>query len=264
MLIPNHSGSDLAPWAVDGFDTTTRYRMRLPHEVVAELLPIDTTSTAITIRTSVAGIFKPFFSLRDWSLCNSVLFFPYRHAGELVAVLVVGATPYFDGHEDVLRVILASTERAVTKLLFDNRTRRLNGVSPPIVFFGKDAGPALEREAERHGETGIVCIEFEFSRVVDRIRGEHNDLVEHRVIQDIVRVIATMLGDNGVVTVPAHSRVVVAFRESSLDAELFAHHVRHTVPDLFATVLPNTELPFVIHTFEPGSDEFRLFVSQPT
>ena len=80
----------LAPWALTGFDSTTRRRLRIPRQIVLRNSRLK-QGHIVHLSGKHRSLLQPFFSVREFSLLNSIFLCPVVKEGRLIALLVLAS-----------------------------------------------------------------------------------------------------------------------------------------------------------------------------
>ncbi len=210
------------------------HRLRLPAEDLRHAL--GKNEAGVVWAGDACNEFAPYFSRREASMLEHLLFFPFTATEGLLAVLVVTDSPYFEGRAEYLRIILAAIAEPAARAIHDRRHVYAQTMRQAIVFKSTDIDSLCERLAA-NAPGGVRVLLLELADVVSQIAASNDLLDPFRVRQDVLRRIASLFASTGsVCDADGHRALLLLHGTAEEDPELLVQHVAadlaHLMPEL--------------------------------
>lgn len=250
ILLPDYDEDLFVPWASAGFDATSVHRLRIP---TADLQAIVGDGQAGLVWSgSPAREFAPYFSRREGAMLDNLLLFPFVNGEGLEAMLVVTDTPYFDGHTEHLRIILAAVGEPTARTIRDRRLAIAQTMRQSIVFKPAEIGVISERIAAR-AANGLAIGVVQLADLVSQIATSNDFLDPFRVWQDVLRATAALFATTATVCDAGdHRALLLMHGRIDEDTDLVMQHVSASL----ASILPEiTAIPVLRYTLRRHPDD---------
>lgn len=241
------------PWASTGLDATSLHRLRIPATDLESA--VAASETGILWSGETVRDFAPYFSRREGSLLENLLVFPFVADGTVEAVLLVTDTPYFDGHVEHLRIILAAVGEPATEAMRSQRLARARTMRQSIVFKPSEVDVVTERIAAR-AEAGLGILVVQLADVVSQVATANDFIDSFRVWQDVLRATAALFASSATVCdADGHRALLLLHGRTDDDLELIVQHVAATLAALMPEMSDAPVLRYDSRRYpEDGSD----------
>jgi hypothetical protein len=230
LLLPDPDGAFYSPWSSVGFDRTTEHRMRIPEgRVPAEEEVPDPEE------------FRPFFSVREFSMLDELYLYPFVRDDAVVALLLVTESPYLRSNRPFLSVICAAVSDTVSNLIYENREERMRGARFQAAFSLEELASHLE-ELKKEDREELQLVLLSANKAVGALvqKGEAND--EYRIRQDVMRVVSTMVSGIASIADVGDGRVLLAMYDGGKnDLDLLLHQLSYQAGELFPEIADQEE-----------------------
>ncbi|MBN2658800.1 MAG: hypothetical protein JXR86_17230 [Spirochaetales bacterium] len=221
LLLPD--GNDVyTPWAVEGFDQTTSRRIRIPDSFLS-IQNMDLQSH-IDLESDEIDQLKEFFSFREYSVTTRVCIAPMKDGNTVIALLFISASGLFYQDRKFISKILQATSDKMGPLLKEKRDTifsKLEVLSKENNDISKRIIKMIDSES-----SPFSIISLHLQTIIKQIMNRDKNFVEFRIIEDIVRLVKTLLGDRGDVFIrDSRSIHIVLMSSRNEEAELFIHQI---------------------------------------
>ncbi len=222
-----------APWASQGYDTTTLHRLRIPLGANQSFNALANGDPLILSDPGSLGPYQGFFSSREFSTVSRLVLAPFIASDRLVGVLLLSELdPQLPGHADILEC-LAAVVRSGSARVDTARERRLAAAGTAAV----QAPASLEEQASRFvGGAGGPALFMALS-LEDYARGVlagHEHLDPFRLHEDIRYFLGAFVADAGTALAIRQGLFIVGLRDiDPADVDLFLHQLTLYLDGLF-------------------------------
>jgi hypothetical protein len=230
LLLYDPGRTTFAPWAVHGFDETTKHRLRIPLGANDTMNRLASGKVFLLSNPDELQPFQQFFSLREFSTLSNLLLLPFISESKFMGLLLC-ANP----DQTNLELFETLASRAAAHL-YAARERHLEGAKR-----GTPKRPESLRETVRAAMQ--PCLERDFSPMmirigtaglVEAVRKRNPYIDSFRLNQDISRVVLSLFQSLGSVfqVDSGHMLILVTNTGHPLqegDYELLLYHLKATL-----------------------------------
>lgn len=201
ILLYESEQESFLPWGITGFDETTQHRLRIPGNLIQDIIEKN-LSSRFFIDTDGKNRLKPFFSIREFSMLDSLLVFPFFSEDALIALLLITESPICSETADTLKTLHDTIHTAVVFLLVSSRVQRLKKLQGKIAV---EDNITIEHEVRNLAERAdahqkqLLLVLFSAGVLIEHIIGSISDAQPYRIKQDIRRILSSMVPDEGAV-----------------------------------------------------------------
>jgi len=232
------------PWTMTGYDPTTRHRLRVPIESIEEFA--TSVEPIHFLSKDEIGKFKRFFSNREFGLLETLMLMFVRYADSCIAVIAISQSPLLNISEQELSELGEDIELQVAEMLYKSRIARIRAFDTIGIGKRDDIASELFEQAQQVVESGrmLTVILADFSKLIESVVKDNKDIDAYRIMQDVLRIIATMVTPDGKVFDLERNRALfTVIPEDGTDEELLLHQITHFMSSLFNIDLTGTLIP---------------------
>jgi hypothetical protein len=244
-----------APWAVHGFDETTKHRLRIPLGANDTMNRLAAGRVFLLSSSEELQPFQQFFSFREFSTLSNLLLLPFTSESKFMGLLLsANADP------KNLRLFETLASRAATHL-YAARERHLEGAKRGI-----PQRPESLQETVR--KTLQPCVDKDFSPLMIRINTaglveavrKHNPYIDSfRLNQDISRIVLSLFQSLGTVFQVDSERLLILITNPAHpiqegDYELLLYHLKATLGRLLPELAGHERIDLDEQVRIPGPD----------
>ncbi len=259
LLLFDPSRLEYAPWSSCGYDQTTLHRLRIAlganetFNALANGRPLSVTSL------EQKGLFQRFFSSREFSTVDRLLFAPFIHEETLAGVLLITELKApFTGEEKLL-ACLAQISEETSPHVQKARARISRVEGPPKA---RRAAESPEEQINRlltspaaRGKKFLFA-SLTLAAYCERIASSHEDLDQFRLSEDVRYYLDSFLADLGSAIMLAPNVFLVCLQELPKESlDLFVHQLGLFLGSLFGTSTPGTTDGIVVTKSRIWPDE---------
>ena len=253
LLLPDYDEGVFVPWASVGVDETTLHRMRIPDTDIVELA--ESSESGVLWRGDEMESLSPYFSRREASMLSQILVFPLADSDGVQAVLLITECPYFDQHEDYLRIILAAVAEPAAARIAAQRVR-YSRIMRHTVVFRPDEIPVIADRIRDRSPRGITLLSIDLSRHVATISAANAYLDPFRVWQDLLRVVASLFSTTGSVCDAGQHRALIFIHGSTEeDLDLMVTQIGASLSDILPELDPMPAPAHVARHYPDDGDD---------
>jgi hypothetical protein len=190
--------------------------MRIPDTDIVELA--QASESGVVWRGDEMDAFAPYFSRREASMLGQILVFPLEDSDGVQGVLLITECPYFQDHEEYLRIILAAVAEPAASRIAEQRVR-YSRIMRHTVVFRPDEIPIIAERIRDRSPRGITLLRVDLDRHVDTVSAANQYLDPFRIWQDVLRVVASLFSTTGSVCDAGEHRALV-FVHGSTEEDL--------------------------------------------
>ncbi|MFO7849770.1 MAG: hypothetical protein R6V67_07395 [Spirochaetia bacterium] len=187
-----------------------------------------------------ADFLRNHFSVREFDSLDNILIVPFHHQDTVIGLLIIAESSVsLDEQEKFLLEEIDS----LSDFLFKSREN----------FYTKPAGTLYRPEQSteithdliekaKKEDKNLIIIKLETTRIVEHLLSCLDNADPYRLRQDIVRIISSMVGENGRVIFSEYSYCLLLIEAKSITrGKLLLHQIYNSLNSYFA--LDNTPLP---------------------
>ena len=234
MLLRDHPDEVFAPWAICGFDNTTKRRLRIPEAILkqGERIRIDT----ITHLTGENRSFlEPFFSNREYSLFTDLFLYPISYEQSILGLLLVATGEDENSkilHNDLLSFL--SLQDTVKELLWDCRESKLQKLDlsslSESISNAETVVNDLLKQTAAVGSNLFICRIDSDQAVTELPVTKYSE--RFRLCQDVEKILHSLVAETGKFLKTDDYGTLLAFRSKSVkDSNLLLHHLNTITQD---------------------------------
>ncbi|MBB6478902.1 hypothetical protein [Spirochaeta isovalerica] len=221
LLLPDESHV-FTPWAVEGFDQTTSRRIRIPDSLLPSLNKEH--FNYVELQNTEIDLLKDFFSFREYSVTSRVILVPLKNNSQVIAVLFITEGNLLNQDRRTLNDLFENISRTAGSLLKEKRDSILLRLED-VTNEHNDISTFL-KERISSDSSPFLLLSLKLDSFMDKIKSNDRNSVEFRMIEDILRLVKTLLGGRGSVTIKdSRSLYVLLGSSRQEEAELFIHQI---------------------------------------
>ncbi len=225
LLLPDPDGAYFSPWSSIGFDRTTEHRMRIPESRVPAQEEVPELSE-----------FRPFFSVREFSMLEEMYLYPFIRDNTAVALLLITDSPYLRKNRPYLSIICAAVSDPVSGLIYENREERMRSARYQAAFSLDELASHLE-ELEKGSRQGLQLVLLSANQAVGALVQEGEASDEYRIRQDVIRVVSAMVSGIANIADAGGGRILLALYDGGKsDLDLLLHQLSYQVGEIFPEI----------------------------
>jgi hypothetical protein len=161
-------------------------------------------------------------------MISSILLFPFIYNNtSIVAILFISESPLLTKSREYIEELFENLHENITPLLYSSREEKASKLSYPVSINNKDVlenglNDLLENASatEKHGIIIIISIQA----LVDHIMNSISEADSYRIRQDILKVLSSMVPDNGKIITIDNERVLLGFTAKKVSYEKLIMH----------------------------------------
>jgi len=221
LLLPDKNRL-YTPWSVEGFDQTTSRRIRIPENLLSTLQ--NESCSFVQFDKDEIELLKDFFSFREYSVTEKVLIAPIKSDNFIVALLFISEGLVLEQPGKVLSDLFSIISHKAGSLLNDKRESildKLQGVSSE-----KSDMTDILNSRMTSDPSPFLLLSLKLDSFITEILKQERGSIDFRIIEDILKLVKTLMGDRGEVTARDSRSLYVLLNSSRrVEAELFIHQI---------------------------------------
>ena len=244
-----------APWAVHGFDETTRHRLRIPLGANEPMNRLAAGKVFLLSNPEDIQPFQQFFSFREFSTLSNLLLLPFISENKFMGLLLA-ANPV---HTDLELFNTLSTRAAAQ--LYEAREKHLEGAKRDTPHrpesLRESVHAALQTSLEK--DRSPLMIQINTSSLVQAARKRNPYIDAFRLNQDISRVVLSLFQPLGSVFQIDSERMLILVTNTAQpiqegDHELLLYHLKATLGRLLPELAENKQIELNEQVRIPSGD----------
>lgn len=240
--------------AYSGYDRTTQSRMRIPQESVSDLF--FKPPEPIFLQKNEINFFKPFFSLREFSLINELVLYPFVHnTSDILGFLIISEAPVIFQKRNMLFSNFSTVFSQISQLIYLSREKLLKGSTGGKVKSNENLLQETETALQKADTAGskLFFLTLSVVPILEKLRNSSEGVDLFQIQNDIIQIITNMMpeGDN-IFLIDYGTLLIILSGRYHINRKLFFHQIRTAIQNLFST-LESIELDEVSF-FEYPSD----------
>jgi hypothetical protein len=230
MLLYDPVRMTFAPWAVHGFDETTRHRLRIPLGANDTMNRLAGGKVFLLSNPEELQPFHQFFSFREFSTLSGLLLLPFISESKFMGLLLAANPDQTD-----LEMLKTLSSR-VSSRLYAARERHLEGAKRGTPqhpeSLQESVQAALQPCLEKNLSPGMIQINT--ANLLETAK-KHNPYIDSfRLKQDISRVVLSLFQPLGQVLQVDGDRMLILITDAAHpiqegDHELLIYHLKSTL-----------------------------------
>jgi len=246
ILLYDHLRMVFSPWASAGLDQTTLHRLRIPLGFNNNFNRVANGEVLVFKESGQIKEFNPFFSARENSAINQLIFVPFIADSKLIAILLIIKM------ETIINLetpgILKEVSLAAAPHIYQAREKKLGNLS------GDGKTVTFESLQSRVDELIDKCEKRNRSLVLIKISIEHlintvlkyNEFIDpFRLKEDLYRITGSLLADIGeVFRLDANNLILLVSEMQITDPALLLHQLAISLATFFETLKTEQSMGF--------------------
>lgn len=223
LLLADENGR-YVPWAVQGFDQTTSRRIRIPETLLTTLNNRD-RYTFVELKDAEIDLLKDFFSFREYSVTKSVLIAPIKSEELIIGLLFISEGAFLLRDYNLKKEILNQLSESAG-LLLESRRQNIVSKLENLPDGRDDIKDILYRNITKDRDKPFLLLTVSVDELISLIHSRDKGAIDFRIMQDIHRLVKTLIGDRGEVAAKDSKSFFVCLDSSrNEEAELFIHQI---------------------------------------
>ena len=259
LLFDENSGM-FVPRAFTGYDRTTENRLRVPADIVENQMHPG----SVWVSEDNEPL-KPFFSMREYAVLETVVFASVVHDGSILALFLITEcdTISDDGFADAL----SAAAKGVAKKLYASRMSGREALTDDV-FDGTDPETLVQGliDAAIKQEKILFLFPLSINAAVSALSNAADRSEPYRIAQDITRILSSMVSGIGeLIRITSDLHLLAVTSRSTLSPELYQHQIGQAVATFFHGEPANIPLfaGSVLRYPEDGTNSRTLLSSLP-
>lgn len=255
LLLYDPVRMSFAPWAVHGFDETTRHRLRIPLGANDPMNRLAAGKVFLLSNPEDIQPFQQFFSFREFSALSNLLLLPFISESKFMGLLLA-ANPV---HTD-LELFNTLSTRAATHL-YEAREKHLEGAKRDTPHRPESLRESVQAALQASLETdrSSLMIQINTSSLVQAARKQNPYIDLFRLNQDISRVVLSLFQPLGSVFQIDSERMLILVTNTAHpiqegDHELLLYHLKSTLGRLLPELAENKQIELNEQVRIPSGD----------
>ena len=231
LLLPDESGSHLAPWVYGGIDPTTQHRLRLSRELLEAQQGFEEGQT-IDIAADDLAKLKPFFSSREFALLRRLRITPFFAGERLVGAFLIMLS---EGDRQVADLAgLESAAPAVAAKIDGARAILGNGGSTARDAAVRERLAQIFAEAET-AQVHVIVARVNLDTIAAELLGNTSSADIYRFKRDLAGALSTMASGSGeLLSVGEHAALIIVQSKNPYSERLLSHQFAEGVRALIS------------------------------
>jgi hypothetical protein len=255
LLLYDPVHMSFAPWAVHGFDETTKHRLRIPLGANDTMNRLAAGKVFLLSGSEELQPFQQFFSFREFSTLSNLLLLPFTSESKFMGLLLIA-----DADRTNLELFETLASRAATHL-YTARERHLEGAKRGIPQRPESLQETVRKALQ-------PCVDKDFSPLmirintaglVEAVRKRNPYIDSFRLNQDISRVVLSLFQSLGTVFQVDSERMLILITNPAHpiqegDYELLIYHLKATLVRLLPELAGHELIDLDEQVRIPGPD----------
>jgi len=223
LLLPQENLS-FVPWAETGFDRTTSRRIRIP-EILLDGIKENESYNFIELKNSEIDILKDYFSFREYSVTESVTIIPLIADDQIIAILLICSGDILNLSSEAKLTIFNNLSDSAAPLLFSKRESvfsKFELITDNEVNIDKAVGKFINNQKN----SSFLLLSISLEEFIRFMRNKDSNAIAFRLKQDILRLVKTLIAENGEVINGTKDSLIILLKASRIaEAEMFVHQI---------------------------------------
>ncbi len=244
-----------APWAVHGFDQTTRHRLRIPVRANDTMNRLASGKVHLLSDPEELRPFQQFFSFREFSTLSNLLLVPFIHESRFLGLLLSA-----EADRAGLDVFETLADRGA-RHFYAARERHLEGAKRGTPEQPESLPESVRTALQPCVEQGLspLMIRIDTATLVETVRRQNPYIDSFRLNQDISRVVLSLFQPLGSVFQVDRERMLILVTNTPQpvqegDCELLLHHLKATLGRLLPELAEQERIDLAEQVRIPSPD----------
>jgi len=254
-----------APWAVHGFDETTKHRLRIPLGANETMNRLASGKVLLLSKPEELQQFQQFFSFREFSTLSKLLLVPFIHVSKFMGLLLSA-----DSDQSKLDIFTTLSDRAASHL-YTARERHLEGAKRGTPQCPESLQEAVRAALQPYVQQGLapLMILINTTRLTESVQKQNSYIDVFRLYQDISRVVLSLFQSLGsVFQVDGQRMLILVTNKTRLlqegDPELLLYHMKTTLGRLLPELAEQEQIDLdeQVRIPSPGIEEALTYLAE--
>lgn len=238
LLLVDEISKSFTPWALCGFDTTTKRRLRIPSDIIT-IKKTLVSVTPVVMAGPEKDFLQPYFSVREFSILSQFIFCPFVYENDLIAFILIALCEDEGIEIDALIEKLAPFSQFGGKLIYDGRKQfSAKDKDNTNLIALTDAQDHIARMIQLAipRDESLFLYKISISDIRANLHTLSNSAEEYRVQEDILSILNVMIGGAGmIIRFEPNFAVIALISRSVHDEKFLLHHVLLSLTDFGIT-----------------------------
>ncbi|AHC15010.1 hypothetical protein [Salinispira pacifica] len=231
LLLQDHAEDTLIPYSASGLTFDSLQKLRI------ESSDLKTMASPGRIRDpQLLELWKRHLSIREAELLEELVIIPMGKAENGLCILF--KTPLFSLNDETLLIISTTLAEGLGKMLQNSRTILLNNISPRFIV-SMNEFPKLLQDAVENDSSLILGLQLE--QILNNLIQASPDALRKRVALDVMRVIGSIVQEDGAVTSDSDYIYILFSDIEDIDPQLIKEQLEFSIQQAFSTELPGIQ-----------------------
>jgi len=238
LLLLNHREQQFIGWAHQGYDKTTRHRLRLPYDIVNRFFS-ERNCAPILLEHPDTATLRHFFSIREYSILEKIYLLPFIYQDKIIGILLVTSSPILLESDESFFEPFKNVFTTIAKIIYHSREEKLNKLSQTEV---KPKNLILQQitcltEQAHHHETKVYFIVFNLKDLLETVQRDLENIDVYRMQEDIFQIITSMMPENDkIYFVDPYKLLVILSGRYHINDKLFVHQITIALRQLYTSL----------------------------
>ena len=250
-----------APWAVHGFDETTKHRLRIPLRANETMNRLASGKVLLLSKSEELQQFQRFFSFREFSTLSKLLLVPFIHVSKFMGLLLSA-----DPDQSNLALFTTLSDLAASHL-YTARERHLEGTKRGTPQRPESLQDAVRAALQPYTEQNVAPLMMLISTksLIESVQKRNSYIDAFRLNQDISRVLLSLFQSLGsVFQIDGQRMLILVINKAQGDPELLLYHVKATLGRLLPELAEQEQIDLdeQVRTPSPGIEEALTYLAE--
>ena len=238
LLLLNHREQQFIGWAHQGYDKTTKHRLRLPYDVVNRIFPTSSCSPILLEHPDTATL-RQFFSIREYSILEKIYLLPFVYQDKIIGILLVTSSPVLLESDESFFEPFKNVFTTISNIIYHSREEKLKKLSQAKV---KPKNLILQQitsitEQAHHDETKVYFIVFNLKELLETVQRDLENIDVYRMQEDLLQIITSMMPENDkIYFVDPYKLLVILSGRYHISDKLFVHQITVALRELYTSL----------------------------
>ncbi len=244
------------PWASTGLDPTTMHRLRLTDKELRSLVISDNGNYRLVTGKQL-DIFKPYFSIREFSILERVLLLPISYNHKPIAFLLMTDSLLFEYGENEISEFFKKVHEPIRSLIVASRQEKLERLQYNLYYSKANVLEELSKmvqyayTAQKH----LLTISLPLDSIINHILETISDAEPYRVKEDVIKILASMIPGNGKVFPAKENNVILALSQKTTpNPKLLIHQMIFALKGFFHLLEGLPDVDYQVRIYPQDGD----------
>ncbi|MBI9100593.1 MAG: hypothetical protein JEY91_19105 [Spirochaetaceae bacterium] len=259
LLLPEDEFSFI-PWAETGFDKTTSRRIRIPRSLL-EIIRRKDSYDFFELYGTELDTMRDFFSFREFSVTDLILFAPILFENQLMAILLISQADVLNRNHADKKDIFKELSDSTGPLLFNRREIILNKLEE-ISLDNDNFEEILNQYIDQYKNSSFLGLTLFIDQFIVFLNKKNYSSVPQRIKQDILRLLKTLIAQRGDVFNYSKDSFIILLKKGRVEeAELFVHQIGLSLCYFYKVSSSDFKPVYNIIRFPEDKQSFRELVN---